>query len=210
MHSCLKGKQLVVFDWDETLMNSREIARRASLQVIADLFGAVYLSPQLTLNLGHSPCVLAMEHFNIKSDQAKREFVGRFVQYHRKMEHVASLIPDAKRVLQTLRESGFRLAVATGRSRISLQPLMERAGIQGYFSALRCKEDPVQKPDAAVLTGILAQLDHDRASCLLIGDSRTDMTLARNAGVDFLHAAYHSYFELDVPHKINTITELVD
>lgn len=210
MHSCLKGKQLIVFDWDETLMNSREIARRASLQVIFDLFGALALPPQLTMDLGHSPCVLAMDHFNIESDQGKKEFVGRFVHYHREMERTASLIPDAKRVLQTLRESGFSLAIATGRSRVSLQPLMERAGIPGYFSALRCKEDPVQKPDASVLTGILAQLNRDRASCLLIGDSRTDMKLARNAGVDFLHAAYHSYFELDVPHKISAITELVD
>ncbi|KQB29458.1 MULTISPECIES: HAD family hydrolase [Pseudomonas aeruginosa group] len=210
MHRCLKGKQLIVFDWDETLMNSREIARRASLQVIADLFGIVDLPPKLTMDLGHSPCVLAMEHFKIETDQDKSAFVGRFIHYHREMERAASLIPDAKRVLQTLRESGLSLAIATGRSRASLQPLMERAGIQGYFSALRCREDPVQKPDASVLTGILTQLNHDRASCLLIGDSRTDMKLASNAGVDFLHATYHAYFELDVPHKLSAIAELVD
>lgn len=210
MHSCVKGKELIIFDWDETLMNSREVARSASLKTISQLFGTVDLSQQFIRDVGHSPCVLPIQYFNIISSREREKFVETFVKFHREIEDVTGLVPYAKNVLLSLINLNYKLAIATGRSHLSLQALIKKNNMDGYFSAIRCKENSVQKPNAEVVNGILLELNCKRENTLLVGDSRTDLKLAMNAGIDFVHAAYNSYFNLEVPHKIYAITELIN
>jgi len=100
--------------------------------------------------------------------------------------HIADetqLFPGAERSLDLFRDAGFRLAVCTNKTERLAQILLERLGVADRFSAICGRETFAHmKPDGRALLSTIERAEGDPARAVMVGDSRTDVAAARNAG----------------------------
>lgn len=90
---------------------------------------------------------------------------------------------DALISLQTMQAAGFKLACVTNKpSNFSLK-LLEKSGLLPYFDVVVCGDTLAKKkPDPAQIIYVCEQLKLDVQEVVMIGDSKTDIAAALNAG----------------------------
>lgn len=103
------------------------------------------------------------------------------------MAYIAPLFDDAAHTLQRLTDTGYTLAVATGKSRDGLdRSLQHHGGIGGLFATTRCADETADKPDPLMLREILRELQVPAEQALMIGDTEYDVEMARALGMPAL------------------------
>jgi phosphoglycolate phosphatase len=86
--------------------------------------------------------------------------------------------------LDALAASGHRLAVCTNKPERHSRLLLDTLGVTARFAAIAGRDTyPFFKPDARHLTLTITAAGGDPAHAIMIGDSRTDIQTARNAGL---------------------------
>jgi phosphoglycolate phosphatase len=107
------------------------------------------------------------------------------------LEHYAAHIADRSRpfpgaaeTIDQLASSGFLLAICTNKLEWLSKKLLDELGLSSKFAAI-CGQDTfaVKKPDAEMLYQTIRAARGDRQRTVMVGDSETDIRLARNAGV---------------------------
>ena len=92
--------------------------------------------------------------------------------------------PGATRALERLRSAGLRLACVTNKEERYSRSVLAACAMQGEFDLLIGGDTlAVKKPDGRVLAHVIARLGGARAGTAHVGDSRSDIEAARNAGV---------------------------
>ncbi len=92
--------------------------------------------------------------------------------------------PTAQDALERLRRAGVRLACVTNKEERYSRKVLAACAMQDAFDLLVGGDTlAVKKPDARVLAHAIAMLGGERGSTAHVGDSRTDVEAARNAGV---------------------------
>jgi phosphoglycolate phosphatase len=94
------------------------------------------------------------------------------------------LYPGAREAIDALHGDGYVLAVCTNKVEKHSRELLEALGVADRFSAI-CGRDsfPYAKPDPRHLTMTIEQAGGDPRRALMVGDSKTDIETARNAGI---------------------------
>jgi len=112
--------------------------------------------------------------------------------------HKEKLFNGAKTVLDSLIESGFLLAIATGKSLSGTNKLIEDHNFQGYFSSIQTPNNNPSKPNPEMIFQAINMTGIDRENTIMIGDTVMDMNMARNANVRAIGVAwgYHSSKDL--------------
>ncbi len=95
--------------------------------------------------------------------------------------------PEAKPLLETLGQRGFKLALITNTVSSLAPAILRRAEIEGAFASVCCA-DQVERPKPApdLIFRALRQLGIDRSQAWMVGDSRYDRDAAQAAGVFFV------------------------
>lgn len=183
--------QLLVFDWDGTLMDSAarivSCLRGAIADTGADDRDEYALRDIIGLGLEE-----AIEALYPGSDE---DFVQAFraayrVHFLERDPTPSALFPGMANLLAELESAGYWLAVATGKSRPGLDRVLEETGLGRHFLATRCADETFSKPHPAMLNEIMDELGLMPADTLMIGDSEYDMLMASNAGTDRLGVTY--------------------
>ncbi|QIR14328.1 HAD-IA family hydrolase [Shewanella aestuarii] len=180
---------LVIFDWDGTLMDSigaivesmQSAAKELSIDVpseraIRDLIG-LSLPKILDTLFGH----LAHLHDSITERYRFHYLSGRFA---------SPLFEGAEQLLSDLSDSGYTLAIATGKARQSLDRTLALSGVEHLFKASRCADETKSKPDPLMLHSLLAHFDVPAHRAVMIGDSVHDLNMANNAGIASIGVSY--------------------
>lgn len=178
--------QLLVFDWDGTLVDS--IGRIVeAMQRAADDCGLPVLSDAqvrgiIGLGLPEAVRVLYPELYDSAMIARLCEgYGGHYLQ----LEHEPSpLFAGVEESLESFRQQGYRLAVATGKTRRGLQRVLEGRGWLEYFDITRCADETASKPHPRMLHEILDHCQLPASQALMVGDSVFDLQMARNAGMD--------------------------
>lgn len=180
---------LVIFDWDGTLMDSigaivscmQAAAQDLNIEVpseraIRDLIG---LSLPKTLNILFTDLVHLHE-----------DIVSRY-RYHFLSEHISTpLFEGSERLLNQLFTQGYTLAIATGKGRAGLDRVLTLSGMGHYFAASRCADEMKSKPDPMMIDSLLAHFNVPAHRTVMIGDSIHDLQMANNAGVAAIGVSY--------------------
>ena len=180
-----KTYELIVFDWDGTLMDSeaRIVAcmQRAALEV--GVREPSHEAARDIIGLGMSEAVRRL--FPELGTPEVESLISAY-RVHWLGDQIADavLFSGARELLQGLSDAGHLLAVATGKSRRGLDKALGESGLQGLFHATRCADETHSKPHPRMLEEILADLDTAAANTLVIGDTEYDMQMAGNARVD--------------------------
>lgn len=92
--------------------------------------------------------------------------------------------PGVADALARLRSAGLQLACVTNKGSGFSKRVLAGCGLGGAFDLLVGGDTlAVKKPDARVLGHVLQVLGGDAATTAHVGDSRTDVAAARNAGI---------------------------
>jgi len=100
------------------------------------------------------------------------------------------LFKGVEEVIISLRDTGYDLAIATGKSRRGLDKGLSETGMGQYFPITRCADETRSKPHPQMLEEILVDHNIDASKALMIGDSEYDLQLAKNAKVDGFAVSY--------------------
>ena len=182
--------ELLVFDWDGTLADSAALIVAGMQRAIGELklpartdaqireligLGFYDAMGRLYPEFGPEDIVQALEDY-------RRLLVGGGHAQHGPAE--APLFDGALEMLRELRGAGYRLAVATGKSRASLQrSFAKHPELHALIGSSRCADETANKPDPLMLHELLEVEDLPPAAALMVGDTEFDMEMARSARV---------------------------
>ncbi|AFL74139.1 HAD-IA family hydrolase [Thiocystis violascens] len=182
---------LIVFDWDGTLMDS-EARIVACLQTAFTDLGLPEPSREAARDIIGLGLEEAMMQLWPTADATLRGAL--VVQYRRHFlitnQTPSVLFPGARETLDWIVAQGYRLAVATGKSRRGLDQSMAETGLEGFFHATRCADETFSKPNPQMLFELMDELGARPAATLMIGDTEYDMQMARNAGAEALAVSF--------------------
>jgi len=192
--------KLLVFDWDGTLIDSID-GIVCSLQIASRTICNKDVSVQRArsvIGLGLREAIEAL-HPELESVHVDRVAEAYRQHYLYRNPNRSKLFAGVREMLEQLRDAGFLLAIATGKSRIGLDRVLAEHELATFFNASRCAGECRSKPHPQMLLEILDQLRTHASQALMIGDSGHDLLMANNAGVD----------AVAVTHGVNTADELV-
>jgi phosphoglycolate phosphatase len=104
-----------------------------------------------------------------------------------------TLFPAVRDTLVGLQQSGYHLAVATGKSQAGLRQVIEETGLVDIFVATCTADQSEPKPSPAMLYAILSDLDIEPDRALMIGDTEFDLAMARAAGTQLAGVSYGAH-----------------
>ncbi|HUR56636.1 MAG TPA: HAD family hydrolase [Opitutaceae bacterium] len=173
----------VVFDLDGTLLDSLSFVLEALQQALKpygqrptmDIFPQLGGPPEKFLQAlvpdpRHVPVVLE-----------------RLAEYHRVNGHLLRPFPGVAALLEELQRRGVRIAIWTGRDRVSTAWLLQHHGLERYFGAVVCGDDlPTHKPSPEGLLEIMRRLDVTPGETVFVGDADVDVLGGVSCGVDTL------------------------
>lgn len=190
----MKQYQLLIFDWDGTLMDSvgkivacmQQSARSLELPVpseagVCDIIG---LSMHKALHTLHD---------NL-DDVVYNKMIEIYRQQYLELNDTPTpLFEEVESLIQQLDQKGYLLAVATGKARAGLNRVFNETGLGRYFIASRCADEAPSKPDPEMLNQLLTELNIAPEKSIMIGDSVHDLNMANNAGIDAIGVSYGAH-----------------
>lgn len=184
---------LVVFDWDGTLMDSTAAITRSIQAACREVGVAEPARAQAAYVIGLG---LADALRHVAPDVSPADY-DRIAQAYRRHYFAQArelvLFDGVAWLLRELRERGMRLAVATGKSRTGLELALEQSGLRSMFDTTRTADETASKPHPQMLLEIMEELAADAGSTLMIGDTTHDLEMARNAGTAAVGVSYGAH-----------------
>lgn len=182
---------LVVFDWDGTLMDSEAKIVRCMQAAARDLQipdpGVAAIRDIIGLGLNEAMQVL----FSGSTAGDHAQLVERYRRHFLELDNTAMpLFPGVAEGLAQLAEQGYLLAVATGKARRGLNRVLDETGMRHLFVTSRCADETFSKPHPQMLEEILDQTGIETGRALMVGDTVYDMQMAQNARVAGLGVSY--------------------
>lgn len=184
----MKKYELLIFDWDGTLADS-------AAQIVEAMQGAIAALrlPERTddeirqlIGLGLTD-VLERLYPEIETPM----LLGLLGEYRRQYLHEAyreaPLFAGSLAAMQRLAEQGYRIAIATGKSRAGLnRALKHHVELDRLLCSSRTADETASKPDPLMLKELLFEQDLPPDRALMIGDTEYDAQMARAAGMHAL------------------------
>jgi phosphoglycolate phosphatase len=182
---------LIIFDWDGTLMDSETKIVRC-FQAAASDAGARYPGDDAIRNVIGLGLMEAIDDVFTHEAPATRELVLQGYRDHFLVHDNTEmpLFPGVVEGLKQLRARGHQLAVATGKARRGLDRVFREVAISHLFHSTRCADETRSKPHPQMLEEILTETGVAPGRAIMVGDSVFDMEMARNAGIDALAVSY--------------------
>ncbi len=177
----LPRPQAILFDWDNTLVDSWATIHEALNVVMAAMEQPLWSLQQTKERVRLSLRESFPLHFGDRWEEARQIYLDAFRAIH--LDRLCPL-PGRDDLLQSLGEAGFFLGVVSNKTGALLRREADRIGWAALFGSIVGAGDAAQdKPDAAPVmlalepSGIIAC-----DSVWLVGDTGVDMECAQNSG----------------------------
>jgi phosphoglycolate phosphatase len=193
-----KQFDLIVFDWDGTLMDSTATIVKCIQASAKDLGLPIpdNKAASYVIGLGLQDAMeAAMPDLDPKYYP---RMVERYRYHWQAKDQELPLFDGVREMLTELSQQGYFLAVATGKSRVGLNRALDAAKLVSLFDATRCADETFSKPHPAMLQELTRELGQDLKRTVMIGDTTHDLQMAINAGAAGIgvHYGAHSADEL--------------
>ncbi|MDO4479123.1 MAG: HAD hydrolase-like protein [Lachnospiraceae bacterium] len=190
----------VVFDLDGTLTDSGEGIKKSILYALEKMGREPLPDEALNAFVG-PPLPDSFRQFahleGADVDEAVRLYRERYFDIGIFENEV---YPGIENCLKTLKEAGFRLAVASSKPQVMVYQVLEHFGLDGYFDVIVGSElDGTRVKKHEVIEEALARLSvTDRSEVVYVGDRKFDVNGARQTGLEVIGVlyGYGSYQEM--------------
>lgn len=184
---------LIVFDWDGTLMDSTAHIARSIQAACRDLGLPVPAddAARYVIGLGLRD---ALQIAAPTLDPADYPRLAERYRFHYLIKEAQTeLFAGVRELLAELRGEGYLLAVATGKSRVGLNRALDEVRLTSVFDGTRCADETFSKPHPAMLHELTRELGQDLERTLMIGDTTHDLQMASNAGAAGVAVTYGAH-----------------
>lgn len=189
--------ELVVFDWDGTVIDSPAAIAECMQAASRDLGLTVPPLERATHVIGlglHDAMKIVAPDL---PGERYPEYIAAYRRHFLAREDRMPLFAGMRELLQRLSRTRT-LAIATGKSRRGLERALDATGVRELFSASRCADETSPKPHPAMLMELMQELAAEASTVLMIGDTSHDMEMARAAGVDGVAVTYGAHPEREL------------
>lgn len=187
----MKPLKLIVFDWDGTLMDSEARIVGCLRAALTDIDLPDQPDEQLknVIGLGLKEALQRLHPQG--NDIEHQQLVDRYRYHFLESSNIPSPMFDgAEALLEDLNQSGYFLAIATGKGRIGLDKVLDESGLGELFHYTRCADETRSKPHPQMLEEIITFCGVEPHEAIMIGDTEYDMQMANHAGTHALAVSY--------------------
>lgn len=207
--------ELVVFDWEGTIADTLGvILNTISSEAIALGFGELDLTQARQFaSLG---LIGAVKKLFPSLSTYQQEELLHAVQTAMISRHAeVSLIPGVQQFIQKLIKKNIHIAIATNKGHQSLLKALQATELDGVFKVTRSAGQVPAKPCPQMLEEIMAEFGQTPETTVMIGDSVSDMEMARDIhvsaiGVDFYHLQEDALLEAGALAVFDDYTHLAE
>ncbi len=200
--------KLSIFDWDGTVIDStarivssmHAAARDLNLPALADH------EAREIIGLG-LPEAIRRLFPGIKDHMMEPLRETYAYHYLEANQTPTALFDGARQTLESLRSKGYRLAVATGKSRRGLDRILADTEMGHLFEVTRCADETTSKPDPHMLYEILEETGVSSTEAVMIGDTEFDLEMGTRAGMDRIAVSYGAH-HIDRLHAFDPVLEV--
>jgi len=187
--------QLIIFDWDGTLMDStghivncmRQAIKKLELEPLADH----EISHIIGLGLHEAVQTL----YPSGNDVLWTSLADCYRQTWLSSPEETPLFANARELLTRLAEQDIFLGVATGKSRRGLDKVLKATDLGEHFIATRCADECHSKPHPQMLMELMDYTGVSPDQAIMIGDTEFDLMMAANAGAHSLGITHGAHDE---------------
>lgn len=192
-----KKISLVIFDLDGTLVDSIPDLAWCANYTLKQLDMAPLEEARFRDFLGNGIYVFVKRFLTNELDGAPETALYDkalpifWETYRNNSTKLSQLYPGVSDVLQSLQNSGYTLACVTNKSEDFTDGLLKHLDIYDYFEQVVSGDTLAKKkPDPMQLLHVAKTQGKSIDECLMVGDSRHDITAARNAGMRVVAVPY--------------------
>jgi phosphoglycolate phosphatase len=173
----------IIFDFDGTLVDTRNAAVRAFRKTIASCSFLPARPPGVNALL-----TLSLESYLRSAGIVERHLIDEALQafdrYYRPIAaRIARPFPGVCETIQLIRKAGLRRGIATNEVRANLDNLLTAFDLEDYFEASICADEvAAPKPATDMMDDLLLKLNSDSSETLVVGDSMLDLQMGKAAG----------------------------
>lgn len=178
-----KRFDLLIFDWDGTLMDSTGAIAQSIQLACADLGLRVPPADEARQIIGLG---LAEALHTLLPELASADYprlVERYRHHFLGQDQTLPLFDGVAETIVALHEADYWLAVATGKGRQGLERAFDQSGLRAFFHASRCADEGFSKPHPGMIRELMDCCGATPERTLMIGDTSHDLQMALNAGV---------------------------
>ncbi|WP_020563707.1 HAD-IIIA family hydrolase [Methylosarcina fibrata] len=181
---------LIIFDWDGTLSNSIDWIV-GCLQKAAARCHCPVPEPDSARQVIGLSIDRAIETLFPDADAPTRKWLIECytAEYRARELDRDDLFPGVYDMLVQLQDAGYRLAVATGKTRRGLDRALHATDTKELFCITRCADETASKPDPGMLKEIIRYADIAPERALMVGDTVHDLQMAENARISSVAVA---------------------
>lgn len=186
---------LIVFDWDGTLMDSTGHIVHCMRRAIDTLKLPPRSDSQIShiIGLGLPEAVRTL--YPESSERQARQLADTYRETWLGKPDTSPLFPNARDLLERLAGQNLFLGVATGKSRRGLDRVLRETGLQDLFIATRCADECHSKPHPQMIQQLMDYVGVTGPATLMVGDTEFDLLMARNAGAHGLGVSHGAHDE---------------
>lgn len=183
---------LVVFDWEGTIADTlgavlHLVAEEAKLLGFGSL-NEVEAKKYVGLGLTKA---LKKAYPNLSSKEHDQLLQAVHLALHTRSTELY-LIPGVEQFIHQLQDAKINMAIATNKGQHSLARALEVTGLNQLIKVTRSAGQVAAKPNPQMLKEIMAVFQAHSSTTLMIGDSITDIEMAKNVqvkaiGLDVYH-----------------------
>ncbi len=196
--------ELIVWDWDGTIMDSTPTIVQCIQQACRDLDFPVPEDSIASYVIGlgiHDSLRRVVPTIDPKHFPA---LVDRFRYHYLAKDHELHLFAGMLDLLESLKTQGFMLGVATGKPRRGLDRSLRHHQLEHLFHDTRTADESFAKPHPGMLMDLSDRLQVPVRKMLMIGDTTHDLQMAQAAGVDAIAVTYGAH-PADVLRSANSL-----
>jgi pyrophosphatase PpaX len=182
----------IIFDMDGTLAQTNELIFN-TFNYISKKYCNTPLTPEEITAMFGPPEDIAVQNMVPETiyDAVIHDFYKYYSENH---EQKAILYPGMRDSLLKLKDSGFDIALFTGKGRVTTDITLTKLEIRDFFSIVVTGHDVKRhKPSGEGIQNILTHLGISPSDALMVGDSVSDVCAATEIGVDVAAVLWDSY-----------------
>lgn len=176
----------IVFDLDGTILDSEKVNAVALLELLIKKAEMTHLTmSDLIPKMGQTGSNI-LRAFGV-ADENIDEYLAEWIEYtynesQKPMELFEGILP----VIETLHDKKIPMGIVSSKSREVFKIEQQHFSFEQYFSHIVLSDDTsFHKPHPAPLLKYLELSGFQAKDCIYIGDTYSDLTCAKECGVDF-------------------------
>lgn len=184
---------LLIFDWDGTLMDSTGAIAESIQMASADMGMQVPTKEEAKQIIGLGLAEALQILFPDLTPADYPRLVERYRYHFLGQDHTLPLFDGVADSLAALHAADYLLGVATGKGRKGLERAFDQSGLRKFFHASRCADEGYSKPHPGMVLELMDYCGVDAERTLMIGDTSHDLQMALNAGVSSVGVTYGAH-----------------